>query len=188
MIGRQIHIDVLKFLVEHNQQSFSIRELATNIKKDYKNTFGAVKELPSISIKKVSGSNQVSFNLTFSDLLFLVETERKNSILHDRNLEVMYKDLSKVNTQFILLLFGSRANKTHRKKSDYDFLLISDNPQDIEKKLSIYPLDVHLNTFSLDEFREMLLSKEFTVVSEAVRNNIIFFGIEDYYRLLQNAR
>jgi len=34
----------------------------------------------------------------------------------------------------------------------------------------------------------MAKSKEFTVVSEAIKNNIIFIGIEEYYRLLSNAR
>jgi hypothetical protein len=33
----------------------------------------------------------------------------------------------------------------------------------------------------------MLKSKEFTVVSEAVKHNILLFGIEDYYRLMNNA-
>jgi hypothetical protein len=33
----------------------------------------------------------------------------------------------------------------------------------------------------------MSKSREFTVVSEALRNNIILIGIEEYYRLLSNA-
>ncbi len=34
----------------------------------------------------------------------------------------------------------------------------------------------------------MLKTKEQTVVSEALKNNIILFGIEDYYKLIQNAK
>ena len=34
----------------------------------------------------------------------------------------------------------------------------------------------------------MIQSKEFTVGSEAMKNNIILIGIEDYYRLLKNAK
>jgi hypothetical protein len=32
------------------------------------------------------------------------------------------------------------------------------------------------------------LTKQQTVVSEAIKKNIILFGIEDYYRILNNAR
>jgi hypothetical protein len=34
----------------------------------------------------------------------------------------------------------------------------------------------------------MLKSKESTVVSEAVKRNVILFGTEDYYRLIENAK
>jgi hypothetical protein len=179
---------ILRFLVEHNQESYSISEIAKLIQKDYKNTHEAIQNLPSIKIKKSAGASQISFAFTFSELLFQVELQRRNEILKDKNLNILYNDLSKVNSQFILLLFGSRAKKTNRKDSDYDILVISDNPKLVEQKISLYPLDIHVNTFSLQEFRDMLLSKEFTVVSEAVKNNVILFGIEDYYRFVENAQ
>jgi len=186
--SKPIAIEIMRFLIEHNQQSFSIRELAKAINKDYKNTYEAVKALPSIKEEKTGGANHISFDFTFSNLVFLVEHNRKEDMLKDKNLKVIVDDLRRVNVQFILLLFGSRAKKAHRKVSDYDLLLITDNPEKIEQKLSLYPLDIHLNTISLEEFRGMLLSKEFTVVSEAVKNNVILFGIEDYYRFLENAQ
>ncbi len=34
----------------------------------------------------------------------------------------------------------------------------------------------------------MLKTKEQTVVSEAIKKNIILFGIEDYYRLMENVK
>ncbi|MFT4343299.1 MAG: nucleotidyltransferase domain-containing protein [Candidatus Woesearchaeota archaeon] len=179
---------ILRLLVEHNQESYSVSEIAKLIKKDYKNTYEAIKNLPSINIRKSAGANQVSFAFAFSELLFQVEIQRRHEILKDKNLNILCNDLSKVNSQFILLLFGSRAKKTNRKDSDYDLLLISDNPKIVEQKLSLYPLNIHVNTFSLQEFKDMLLSKEFTVVSEAVKNNVILFGIEDYYRFVENAR
>jgi len=180
--------NILQFLLEHNQSSFSISEISKAIKKDYKNTYEAIKSMPSINIFKSAGANHVSFNFEFSEVLFLVETNRKKEILKDKNLKIIIEDISKINTQFILLLFGSRAKKTNYKKSDYDLLLITDNPEKIESKFSIYPLNIDLNTIKLNEFKQMLLSKEFTFVSEAIKNNIILWGIEDYYRLIKNAK
>ena len=33
----------------------------------------------------------------------------------------------------------------------------------------------------------MAKSREFTVVSEAIKRNILLVGIEDYYRLMENV-
>lgn len=187
MLSKNIHLQILEFLVEHNKKSFSISEISKAIKKDYKNTYESIKKLPSITIQKYAGANHISFNFKFSELLFLVETNRKKDALKDKNLQIMLKDISKINAQFILLLFGSRAKKTNKKNSDYDLLLITDHSEKIEKIFSVYPLNIDLNTINLEEFKQMLLSKEFTFVSEAVKHNIILWGIEDYYRLLSNA-
>jgi len=50
------------------------------------------------------------------------------------------------------------------------------------------PDKIHLTTVSYNDFINMSKSKGFSVVSEAVKNNIILLGIEEYYRLLSNAR
>jgi hypothetical protein len=188
MKSKTIQEHILTFLVENNQDSFSIREISNKIKKDYKNTYDAVKQMPSVKITKVGSSNQVSFNFNFSTLLFGVEMQRQKRVLKDKNMQILYSDLCKINAQFILLLFGSRAKRKQTKRSDYDLLLLSDSPEKIEQKIGLYPTNIDLNVFSLDEFRQMLLSKEFTVISEAVKNNVILFGTEDYYRLIKNAK
>ena len=179
---------ILRHLVENNHSILSIREISKLIKKDYKNTSEAIKTLPSISIKKAAGANQVSFNFQFSEILFQIEFSRRQEILSDKNLRIIMNDISKINSLFIMLLFGSRAKKTQHKKSDYDLLLITDTPTKIEETLSLYPVELHVHTISLQEFKRMALSKELTVVSEAIKNNIILWGIEEYYRILNNAK
>lgn len=188
MVQKIVDLDILEFLIEHKDKSFAINEIAKNLEKDYRNVYDTIKKMPSINITKSAGANLVSFDFTVSELLFQVENRRRRKIFKDNNIKIIYTDLYKINSQFILLLFGSRAKKTNRKKSDYDLLLISDTPFEIESKLELYPLDIHLTSISPAEFRQMLLSKEFTVVSEAVKHNIILFGAEDYYRFIQNAR
>ena len=101
--------------------------------------------------------------------------------------KVLHNRLSKVKEQFILLLFGSYAKGKEKKGSDIDLLLISDDPKPVEAQIRLIPLDIHLTHITYDSFTKMLKSKEFTVVSEAQKNNILLFGIEDYYRLINNA-
>ena len=50
---------------------------------------------------------------------------------------------------------------------------------------SLNPLKLHLNLFKESEFIAMKKSKEFTVGSEAIKNNIILYGTEQYYELIR---
>ena len=45
-------------------------------------------------------------------------------------------------------------------------------------------MDIHLVQFSYEDFLSMAKSNEFTVVSEAIKSNVILIGIEDFYRLV----
>lgn len=56
--------------------------------------------------------------------------------------------------------------------------------KNIERKLNILPFDIHSIFLSFEEFADSAPKKEFTVVSEVLKQNIILYGIEDYYQLL----
>jgi len=66
-------------------------------------------------------------------------------------------------------------------------LVIGGDENKIRNTFSLYPLKIHLTWLDHKDFVSMLKSKEFTVVSEAIKKNVILVGIEDYYRLLENA-
>jgi predicted nucleotidyltransferase len=115
---------------------------------------------------------------------------RRDKFLENKDFLVLYNRLSTLNKQFILIVFGSQVNGTATKASDLDLLLIS-NKEDsklIESEVALSPLKIHLTSTSYGDFIKMLLTKQQTVVSEAIKKNIILFGIEDYYRILNNAR
>ena len=66
-------------------------------------------------------------------------------------------------------------------------LAIAEKKDGIERIISTIPLNIHITTISAKEFVSMAKSREFSVVSEALKNNIILNGIEEYYRLVENA-
>ena len=57
--------------------------------------------------------------------------------------------------------------------------------KEIQNIASTLPLKLHVNIFKETDFKAMENSKETTVGSEAIKNNIILHGIEAYYELLQ---
>lgn len=182
--------EILKLLIENKEEKFSIRKISQIREINYKSAYNAVLNLEKqgiVNIEKIGNANLCSFTNNFNPLVFEAEYERRKKILKNSNFKVIFDDLIKINTLFILLLFGSYAKNMQNKQSDIDFLVISENFTEIQAELSLIPLNIHLTTITPKEFKIMAQSKEFTVVSEAMRNNIIFIGIEEYYKLLKNA-
>jgi len=184
-------LNILKLLIESQEKTFSIRQISIQRKINYKSAYTNLKLLAEdgiATLKKQGNTTICSFNYKFDDLVFEVEYERLQELLKNKNFLVLYDRLSKINAQFILLLFGSYAKKHESKHSDIDLLLITNDPKPIESQINLLPLNIHLTNITYDSFRAMLKSKEFTVVSEAMKHNILLFGLEDYYRLINNAR
>lgn len=183
--------NILKILIENQDKTFSIRQIAIIRKINYKSAYNAIQALAKEGIITLENKGNITlcmFNRKFNNSVFIVEDYRLHELLKNKDFLVMYNQIRKVNSQFILLLFGSYAKKTESKHSDIDLLLISNNPKPIERETRLLPLNIHLTSITYEDFTAMLKSKEFTVVSEAIKHNVLFFGIEDYYRLIYNAR
>lgn len=182
---------IIKFLIEKKKE-LTIRELSKEIGSDYKIVHTAVMRLikKGILSKKIIGKSiQIKFTNKFSKEVFDVEFERKEEILRNRNIKILFetikKDIGSVN--FILLLFGSHSKKKANEKSDIDLMFVV-NDDKIERKigdsLSILPLKLHSFVFTEKQFISMKNSPELNVVKEVILNNIILHGIEQYYELI----
>lgn len=101
--------------------------------------------------------------------------------------------VEKINTNFFtLLVVGSYAKDKQTEKSDLDIILII--PTDAKKissrlrhfcEMNIPP--IHLYVFTDEEFKQMLLDKKHNYGKEAVKDNLIFYGAEAYYKILFEA-
>lgn len=186
---------ILKLLLSNKEKEFTIRAISKEVLIDYKTVHIIVKKLikSNTLIAKKAGQtilcsiNQKGFNAD----VFRAESIRKEELLKNKDLYALYNYFEDIKEPFfILLLFGSYASGKARKGSDIDLMLIADN-DDLRKKakkvISSIPLNIHFIDFSSKEFLSMLKTTEFNVGKEAVNNNVILFGIEDYYRLIKNA-
>jgi predicted nucleotidyltransferase len=181
---------ILKFLLE-NKQKWSILEIANNLNADYKNTFQAIDKLyPDLIYKEKKGSmNLIEIKSTPNTIIYSVEEKRKKEFLEEnKKLKLIKEDIEKINYPFfIVLLFGSVAKKTATEKSDIDICIISDNKEktnELISKLKILPYPIEIQDFKISEFESMLNKKEGNVAKEIIKNNIILYGIENYYNLI----
>ncbi|MBW2989156.1 nucleotidyltransferase domain-containing protein [Candidatus Woesearchaeota archaeon] len=184
-------INILKLLIENQENKLSIRKISKLRRINYKSAYNAIEKLEKegiISVEKTGNMSICSFNQNFNVSVFEAEYQRREELFKNKGLLVVQKDLSELEFPFILLLFGSYARGTQRKHSDIDLLSIGGDQKKIKSEISKFPLNIHLTSISYDDFITMAKSREFTVVSEALKNNIILVGIGEYYRLLKNVR
>lgn len=186
---------ILRFLIEHKEQKFSINQLAKiraiNYKSAYQNII-KLKQRGIIQTEKLGGATLCSFNYQFDHLVFEVESERKKIIRKNKKINSICRELDTIdNPFFMVLLFGSYSKRTQNKHSDIDLLIIVDDKDfkyKIRNKLRILPFDIHDIDLTTTDFLRMVNSKKFTVVEEVKKNNVILVGIDAYYRLIKNVR
>jgi|AntAceMinimDraft_17_1070374.scaffolds.fasta_scaffold26419_2 predicted nucleotidyltransferase len=182
---------IIKFFIEE-KKSKTIREIAKTIKSDYRITHTAVQRLLDKKIllsKTIGKSTLCELNTSYYGIeIYGAENERRENILKNKNIRQLYKEIiNKVKSGFfIFLLFGSYARQKTTKSSDIDIMFIS-NDKDFEDKisnvLSLLPLKTHALVFTEEEFIRMKDSKKSNVIQESIKNNIILYSIENYYKL-----
>ncbi|MDR1722122.1 MAG: nucleotidyltransferase domain-containing protein [Methanobrevibacter sp.] len=183
--------EIIKYILSRDKEDLTIRNIANGLNKDYKNIYNIIKKLSNdeiLQMKKIGSSNIVKAIKSPNPQFFSAEYKRREEILKNKNINNIYNILKRSYFPKIVLLFGSYAKNTYNKDSDIDLLIICDEKyqKTIERNLKILPFDIHPIFLSFEEFLDLASKKEFTVVSEALKQNIILYGIEDYYQLLAN--
>ena len=188
-------LSVVKALLGHKGLELSIRALAGLIRKDYKNTYVAVKRLEKagvLTVELFGNTSRVLLSTIASPILFTAEFERRAELIKKKDFAVMLDSFTQLRSRFyVLLLFGSYAKGTATKHSDIDLLFVVPKAFEVEFEKEIntlvktLPLPFHIHVFSDNDFKAMNKSKEVTVGSQAIQHNVVLHGIETYYELLQ---
>ncbi len=182
---------IIKLFIEDKKPK-TIREISKQIKADYRITYIATQRLLNKRIllsESIGKSTVCELNVFYYGIeICEAEGERREALLKNRNVRQIYKEImAKAKSSFfIFLVFGSYAKGKPARYSDIDIMFIS-NEKDFEEKisniLSLLPIKTHSLVFTEKEFLRMKDSKKSSVVQEAIENNIILYGIENYYRL-----
>ena len=183
-------IKILKLLVSKKEEKFTIKKISEILNINYRIAYEKTASLEKeglLIITKAGNSKLCEFSFNFSNKVFEAEYERRKELFKNRDFLVIHNRLIELKFPFIALLFGSYARNEQSKNSDIDILVIGENEKEVQKTLSILPDKIHLTQVTYENFVHMAKSNEFSVVSEAIKNNIILVGIEEYYRLLKNA-
>ncbi len=184
-------IKIVKLLLGSKEGKFTIKKLAETLNINYRIAHEKVMQLEKeglIRTTKVGNARICEFVGKFTSRVFEAEYERRSNLCKNRDFLVLHKRLSELQFPFVALLFGSHVKGAAGRQSDIDILTIGGNEKEIRAALSLWPEKIHLTSIAYKDFIHMAKSREFSVVSEAIKKNIILIGIEEYYRLLENAQ
>ena len=181
---------LIKYLIEHKEPQ-SIMTASGAIVMDYKNTYNIVNELqPTIINKqKIGNTNLIKLNLAPNQEIYNVENKRTQEFLSKNpKLKLIHKDIEEMGYPFmIVLIFGSYVKNTKMKGSDIDICIISDNKEkskELINKLKLLSLKLEVHEFTTKEFISMIEKTQNNLGREIVKNNILFYGTENYYNLI----
>jgi predicted nucleotidyltransferase len=183
-------IDILRLLLDKKEARFTIRKIAETLKINYRIAYEQAMKLEKgglLKVTRIGNSKLCEFTGKFDNKVYEAEYFRRMALFKNKNFLVIRNRLAELNFVFVALLFGFHTKGTSNKHSDIDILTIGGDEKEIKSTLSLLPDEIHLISLNYEDFIQMAKSKEFTVVSEAIKSNIILIGIEEYYRLLSNV-
>ena len=182
---------LIKALIE-NKSPQSIMALSGSAVLDYKNTYNYVGDLTAsgaIVQEAMGNTNLIKLNLSPNQEIFSVEEKRTQEFLEKNpKLNVIKSYIKEINYPFmIVLIFGSFAKGKNTSSSDIDLCIISDNKEKIKEQwrmLNLLSLKIEIQEFTTKEFISMIEKRQINLGHEIVKNNIILYGIENYYNLI----
>lgn len=204
---RIISITPLKLKIAYDlfihKNGLTIKNLAENIKTDYKNTYTAVDFLFNDGIikkEKIGNYNVCKLNYKNNDTISYLkwhnlvtkinDFKRKHNVEYDIIAEAI-DTLKKEDPFFICLVFGSYAKNEEKKDSDIDILFLGhvNKPEfkSILNKVNVpYQKKFHVVEQYIHDFIKDLRNKEkLSIATELYKEPpIVFYGDDIFFKMI----
>ncbi len=181
--------------------TFTISEISKMLgSASYPWTFNAVKTLSKAGILNISTkghSKIVELNLDsalairYLSLLDELEAEKQNI----PNIREIFDMVNVTTDYFTLMIGGSYASGTQTRDSDLDIVVLVDDKADtksvmntLKNKGGLMVPEVHPYVFTGEDFSQMLLAKEENYGKLLFRKRLVYFGAENYYMIVKEAK
>lgn len=185
--------------VKEPWREFTLTEIKTITKnKSHHYVFEALKRFTKLNLiteKRKGNTNIYALNSENQNLHYLVLTEY---ILKEKRIDIPYKHIKQITSKiknpfYTLIIGGSYAVGKQKPSSDLDIAIII--PDSENKKPSQIALkegelmipEIHGYVFTREEFFQMLVNTEFNYGKELARKHILYYGAEQYYKILFEA-
>ena len=192
-------VEILAHLSSRIRESFTVRQIAYAIGKDYKISHVMTMRLAKqhyIIAEKRRPVTYCKLNLkSNSSILAYIEGIRVSRFFaKHRDSEIIVDELlSKIASPFFtMILFGSHVKGTASERSDVDIIFLIPDRK-FEKEVTsavgsvkhISPIGIHEIVLTSDEFTDLLKQKTSNIAWEAVDNRIVPYGAQTLFKILE---
>lgn len=182
---------ILRTLIE-DKTPMSILSLSGSAVLDYKNTYNYIKEFVAsgaIIQNPVGNTTLVEIKSTSNPEIYSVEKKRTEEFLYKNpKLKIVKNYIEELNYPFLIaLIFGSYVKDKKTESSDVDLCIILDDKnksKELQEKLNLLSLKLEVHEFTTNEFISMIEKTQNNLGHEIIKNNVLLYGIENYYNLI----
>ncbi|MBS3168364.1 nucleotidyltransferase domain-containing protein [Candidatus Woesearchaeota archaeon] len=185
-------LKIIDYLGKHVGEIYTMHELSRLLNIPYASFYRTIQQMEDILIiKNIGKSKTIALNFQnpiIKSHLIIASDERKKEFLKKHL--IIKKINEELDTQEIVLIFGSYAKGKETEKSDIDFLLIN---KDGKKTLSfskyefLFKKKINPIFISIKEFKEMLKTEEENVGRQALKEHILLSNPEQFWECVLNA-
>ena len=181
---------LINALGKNLNNEITIRQLSKESGVPYTTTLRLIgKNEELFRINKKGNVKLVSLNLedniTKNYLILSERRQAESFIIKQPQFRVLKEELPR--GDYSLILFGSRAERKHREKSDVDLCIINrDGKKNIifSRFELLFKLEINPIYLSKNEFKKMLKEKEQNLAKEIIKKHIIIHGEEYFWNLV----
>src|SRR3989338_2421596 len=190
---------ILNPFIKEPWREFTLNEIKAITKnKSHHYVFEALKSFVKLSLlteKKRGNTNLYAINTDNHDLHYISIAE---SIIKEKRTDIPYKNIRQItrkirNQFYILIIGGSYSEGKQKPSSDLDVAFIIPDSEDKKpykialKEGELMVPEIHGYVFTKEEFCRMLIIDEFNYGKELARKHILYYGAEQYYKVLFEA-
>ncbi len=185
-----VDLKILSLYTKDYAGTYSMREITTKLHLNYSHAFKRIKQLiaQQILLENRQGHvNVISLNLQSLHAIQLISFVEQQQKVNNSSLDIITQKVIQIDAFACIGLFGSRVSGKATKESDWDVFIITQNTQEMSKIMSFFPhiTNIQAQIFSVEEFRDSLLSSEETVVKHIIRNKQIIYNPYPFYNIIQ---
>ena len=183
---------IINYLGKNLGKSFTMHALSKLLQIPYASFYRTIQKMKEILIIEVVGkSKTIRLNIenpVVKAHLIVASDEEKKEFLKKQL--IIRKIISDLDTQDVIVLFGSYAKGKQTEKSDIDILVIN---KDGKKSVSfskhelLYKKKINPIFITKKEFKKMLKDKEENVGKQALKDHIILNNPEKFWEGVLNG-
>jgi predicted nucleotidyltransferase len=183
---------ILNYLGKHIEERFTMHNLSELLGIPYASFYRTIQKMKDLLVLEIVGKSRVVRlnvkNRVVKAHLIVSSDEERKDFLNKK--AIIRKISNELNTNDVVILFGSYAKGKETGKSDIDILVIN---KDGKKSLSfskyelLYKKKINPIFITRKEFRDMLRDKEENVGKQVLKGHIILNNPDIFWECVLNG-